>query len=144
MQLGEEKCRIERPGNAAIWALSWNNSKDEPSETLCVTDWNQTLSFYNLAGQLLGKERNIGFNGIRVRYFPKSEFVLVCGTNKACSMFTREGIKLGMVGEQQNSWMWCCDIDPRGNFVVSRYSVLNFEIIYFLLKCGDIIYRKTN
>lgn len=85
--------------------------------TLCVTDWNQTLSFYNITGKLLGKERNIGFDALKVRYFPKN-YILICGTNKKCTMYTKEGIRLGIVGEERSSWVWCSDIDPNGKFVV--------------------------
>lgn len=33
-------------------------------------------------------------------------------------MYTKEGIKLGNVGEEGSSWVWCCDVDPTGKFVV--------------------------
>lgn len=118
-KLGEEKNRIERPGNPAIWAISWNVPKDDQTDILCVTDWNQSLVFYSAAGKLLGKERNIGFDALRVRYFPKGEYILISGTNRICSLYTKEGIRLGLVGEQQNGWVWCCDVDPTGNFIVS-------------------------
>lgn len=116
--MGEEKGRIERPGNPAIWAISWNPCKDDPNDVLCVTDWNNGLSFYTLGGKLIGKERQIGFDALRVRYFPKGEYILICGTNKGCNLYTRDGIKLGMICEQQNSWVWCCAPHPNGNFVV--------------------------
>lgn len=116
--MGEEKYRIERPENPPIWALSWDTSQDDQSITLCVTDWNQTLSIYNMAGKLLGKERNINFDALKVRYFPTGDYILICGTNKTCTMYTKEGIRLGNVGEERNSWVWCCDVDPSGKFVV--------------------------
>lgn len=99
--------------------MSWNIAKDDQTDTLCVTDWGQTLSFYNVTGKLLGKERQIGFSPLRARYFPKGEYILLCGTHRQCNLYTKEGIKLGMVGDQQNSWIWCCDVDPTGNFVVN-------------------------
>lgn len=119
-QLGEEKSRIERPNGSPIWSLSWSTFKDDQTDTLCVTDWNKTLSFYTLGGKMVGKERNLGFEPLRVRYFSRGEYILIGGLNKACLMFTREGIRLGMVGDQQNSWIWCCEAHPTGNFIVCK------------------------
>ncbi|XP_066148433.1 intraflagellar transport protein 122 homolog isoform X1 [Euwallacea fornicatus] len=116
-KLGEEKMKIERPGGAAIWAIAWNTNKGDQSDTLCVTDWNKTLSFYTLGGKLVGKERSLGYNALRVRYFPQGDYILISGLNKCCKLYTREGIKLGMIGEPQNSWIWCCEADPTGSFV---------------------------
>ncbi|KAB0796579.1 hypothetical protein PPYR_10640 [Photinus pyralis] len=114
---GEEKGRIERPGNPSIWAISWSPSKDDPADILCVTDWSNTLSFYTLGGKLIGKERQMGFDALRVHYFPNGEYLLISGTNKTCCLYTREGIKLGMVGDQQHSWAWCCAAHPSANFI---------------------------
>ncbi|CAH1993982.1 unnamed protein product [Acanthoscelides obtectus] len=116
-KLGEEKSKIERPGGTSICAISWSTSKDDQTDTLCVTDWGKHMSFYTLGGKLVGKERNIGFEALKVRYFPHGDYILAGGLNKACIMYTKDGIKLGVVGEQQNSWVWCCDAHPSGNFV---------------------------
>lgn len=51
-QSGDETQRILR--DAAVWAVTFSKS------TLVVTDWNDMLSFYNVQGQQLLKERNIG------------------------------------------------------------------------------------
>lgn len=37
-----------------MWAVGFSK------QTLLVTDWNETLSFYNLQGQQIFKERHIG------------------------------------------------------------------------------------
>lgn len=37
-----------------MWAVAFSK------QTLLVTDWNETLSFYNIQGQQIFKERNIG------------------------------------------------------------------------------------
>lgn len=124
-KLGEEKVRIDRTNTSInntppqIWALSWSSSKEEPSDILCVTDWNQSLTFYTLGGKLIGKERQLGFEALKVRYFAQGEYILICGTNKFCSIYTKEGIKLGTVGDVQSSWVWCCASHPNFNLVVS-------------------------
>lgn len=68
---------------------------------------------------MIGKERQIGFQALKVRYFSNGEYVLICGTNKICSMYTKEGIKLGNIGDVQQSWVWCCAVHPNSNFIVS-------------------------
>ncbi|XP_076048143.1 intraflagellar transport protein Oseg1 [Oratosquilla oratoria] len=115
---GEEKMRIERPGgtNSPIWSLAWNPARDEPYDILCVADWAQNLSFYSLSGKQIGKERVLGFDPCCVSYFTKGEYLLLGGSNKACLLYTREGVKLGTIGEQQ-SWVWCCAARPDSNFV---------------------------
>lgn len=51
-QLGDETHRVNR--DAAVWAVVFSKS------VLVVTDWNDTLSFYNIQGQQLLKDRSIG------------------------------------------------------------------------------------
>lgn len=46
------------------------------------------------------------------------------GSNKSCILMTRDGIKLGTVGEEQSSWVWCCAARPDSSFVVSMQSVI--------------------
>ena len=106
---GEEKMRIERPGGqaSAIWAVSWNPSQEESYDVLCVADWSQTISFYSLSGKQVSKERNLGYDPCCASYYSKGEYLMVGGSNKACVLYTRDGVKLGTVGEQK-SWVWCC------------------------------------
>ena len=37
----------------------------------------------------------------------QGEYLMIGGSNKACLLYTKDGVKLGTVGEQ-NSWVWCC------------------------------------
>ncbi|KAK3882424.1 hypothetical protein Pcinc_013198 [Petrolisthes cinctipes] len=117
-KMGEEKMRIERPGgvNSPIWSIAWNPAKDEPVDVLCIADWGQNLSFYTLSGKQVGKERALGFDPCCVSYFSKGEYLLVGGSSKSCLLYTKEGVKLGTIGEQ-SSWVWCCAARPDSNFV---------------------------
>ncbi|XP_972704.1 intraflagellar transport protein 122 homolog [Tribolium castaneum] len=140
-KLGEEKGRIERPNSPAIWALSWSTCKEDQTDVLCVADWNKTLAFYTLGGKLVGKERNIGYEALRINYFPKGEYILISGLNKACVMYTKDGIRLDVIGDQQNAWVWCCAAHPSGNFVVMgcqdgtiAYYQLIFNTVHGLYK----------
>ena len=68
---------------------------------------------------------------------------MIGGSNKACLLYTKDGVKLGTVGEQ-NSWVWCC---------AARYSYksLNncplrsfFRYKDFLMVSADLQFREGN
>lgn len=39
------------------------------------------------------------------------------GSDKQASLYTKDGVRLGAIGEQ-NSWVWTCRVKPDSNFVV--------------------------
>ncbi len=43
---------------------------------------------------------------------------MVGGADKQATLHTKEGVKLGVIGEQ-NSWVWVCRVKPESNYVVS-------------------------
>ncbi len=104
--------------HAAVWAVQWSpassSNSDEGNEVLCVADWGQTLSFYSLAGKQVGyckkmfshnlfnfipfqvsKERALAFDPCCLSYFSKGEYLMVGGSNKACVLYTKDGVKVG-------------------------------------------------
>lgn len=90
-------------------------------DILCIADWSQTISFFTLGGQSVGKERALGFDPLIVSYFPDGEFIIVGGCNKAAQLFTKDGIRLGMLGEIHESWIWTTAIHPYGSSMVSKW-----------------------
>lgn len=139
-KLGEEKCKIERSNGASIWSLSWSPIIDG-LDTLCVTDWNKNFALYTLGGKLIGKERNLGFEALKVSYFAHGEYILISGLNKASNLYTKDGIKLGMIGDQQTSWVWSGAPHPSGNYVAIgcedgtlAYYQLVFNTVHGLFK----------
>ena len=56
--------------------------RDEPHDILAVVDWGQTLSFYQLTGKQIGKERQLGYDPCTVNWFTKGEYVVVGGADK--------------------------------------------------------------
>ncbi|XP_055984967.1 intraflagellar transport protein 122 homolog isoform X2 [Sorex fumeus] len=116
---GEEKVKIERPGgsHSSIWSMSWNPSREERNDILAVADWGQKLSFYQLSGKQIGKDRPLNFDPCCISYFTKGEYILLGGSDKQVSLFTKDGVRLGTVGEQ-NSWVWTCKAKPDSNYVV--------------------------
>uniref|UniRef100_A0A3Q0R164 Intraflagellar transport protein 122 homolog n=1 Tax=Amphilophus citrinellus TaxID=61819 RepID=A0A3Q0R164_AMPCI len=116
---GEEKVKIERPGGSSspIWSIAWNPSKDEHNDILAVADWGQKLSFYQLSGKQIGKDRTLTYDPCCVSYFSKGEYIVMGGSDKQASLYTKDGVRLGTIGEQ-NSWVWTCRVKPDSNFVV--------------------------
>ncbi|CAH1783917.1 unnamed protein product [Owenia fusiformis] len=115
---GEEKVKIDRPGGglSPIWSITWNPSREEAYDILAIADWGQKLSFYQLSGKQIGKDRSLGYDPCCVSWFSKGEYVVIGGSDKQCCLHTKEGVKLGVIGEQ-NSWMWCCQAKPDSNYV---------------------------
>ncbi|KAK7101404.1 intraflagellar transport protein 122 homolog isoform X1 [Littorina saxatilis] len=141
-KVGEEKVKVERPQAtlAPIWSLSWNPNKDEPYDVLAVADWAQRLSFYQLSGKQIGKDRALGYDPTCLNWFSKGEYVVLGGANKQCTLHTKEGVKLGIVGEQM-SWVWCCAVKPDSNYVAVgcqdgtlAYYQLMFSTVHGLYK----------
>ncbi|XP_017924259.1 intraflagellar transport protein 122 homolog isoform X3 [Manacus vitellinus] len=115
---GDEKVKIERPGGSSspIWSICWNPSRDERNDILAVADWGQKLSFYHLSGKQIGKDRELSFDPCCVSYFTKGEYLLLGGSDRQVSLFTKDGVRLGTLGEQ-NSWVWACKVKPDSNYV---------------------------
>ncbi|XP_039932513.1 intraflagellar transport protein 122 homolog isoform X1 [Hirundo rustica] len=115
---GDEKVKIERPGGSSspIWSICWNPSRDERNDILAVADWGQKLSFYHLSGKQIGKDRVLNFDPCCLSYFTKGEYLLLGGSDRQVSLFTRDGVRLGTVGEQ-SSWVWTCKVKPDSNYV---------------------------
>ncbi|XP_051483298.1 intraflagellar transport protein 122 homolog isoform X1 [Apus apus] len=115
---GDEKVKIERAGGASspIWSICWNPSRDERNDILAVADWGQRLSFYQLSGKQVGKDRMLNFDPCCVSYFTKGEYILLGGSDKQVSLFTKDGVRLGAIGEQ-SSWVWTCKAKPDSNYV---------------------------
>ncbi|XP_050168666.1 intraflagellar transport protein 122 homolog isoform X1 [Myiozetetes cayanensis] len=115
---GDEKVKIERPGGSSspVWSICWNPSRDERNDILAVADWGQKLSFYHLSGKQIGKDRELSFDPCCVSYFTKGEYLLLGGSDRQVSLFTKDGVRLGTLGEQ-NSWVWTCKVKPDSNYV---------------------------
>lgn len=98
-----------------IWSLAWNpnplpskNDSINAQEALSVACWDQTLSFYGINGQQIGKDKKLGFDPLCVSFFNSGDFMLVSGTNRKTFLFNREGIKLSVVSEGLSDWIWAC------------------------------------
>ncbi|XP_065909716.1 intraflagellar transport protein 122 homolog [Dysidea avara] len=108
----DEKVKIERPGGQPVWEVSWNPSKDH-SDILTVCDWNQKLSFFQPSGRQVGKERTLGYDPCFLDYFLDGEYMLIGGSNKQVSVYTKEGTMLFPVEQQKgNAWVMAAKLTP--------------------------------
>ncbi|XP_059519635.1 intraflagellar transport protein 122 homolog isoform X3 [Myotis daubentonii] len=94
-----------------------DDNLEERNDILAVADWGQKLSFYQLSGKQIGKDRPLNFDPCCISYFTKGEYILLGGSDKQVSLFTKDGVRLGTVGEQ-SSWVWTCKVKPDSNYVV--------------------------
>jgi len=58
----------------------------------------------------------------------RAEFILVGGSNKECTIYSREGFKLGTVCTQ-DAWIWCCCAKPDGSAVVKKQMSIHFFLL---------------
>ncbi|NWT25565.1 IF122 protein, partial [Cardinalis cardinalis] len=106
-----------RPFPLVVSLFPASNFEDERNDILAVADWGQKLSFYHLSGKQIGKDRVLNFDPCCISYFTKGEYLLLGGSDRQVSLFTRDGVRLGAVGEQ-SSWVWTCKVKPDSNYVV--------------------------
>ncbi|XP_068453196.1 intraflagellar transport protein 122 homolog isoform X2 [Clinocottus analis] len=92
-------------------------NRDEHNDILAVADWGQKLSFYQLSGKQIGKDRPLTYDPCCVSYFSKGEYIVMGGSDKQASLYTKDGVRLGTIGEQA-AWVWTCRVKPDSNFVV--------------------------
>lgn len=118
-KLGEEKCHIDRPGGVlspvySVQCTSGFNERDN-TDILTIADWSQTLSLYTLKGQLIGKERPLGFKPLCIAYTSSEEYCLVAGCTGLVHCFSRDGIRLSTLGDAADtSWIWSVAVHPDG------------------------------
>lgn len=112
---GDEKSKIER-GEAPVWSLSWSPNPQKDEDILAITDWGQKLSFYQLSGKQIGKDRHLGYDPCSVSYFSGGDYLVVGGSDKKVSLWTPEGIRIGVVCERDH-WVWAAKMKSKQNFV---------------------------
>eukprot|EP01079_Euglenida_sp_SAG-EU17-18_P011137 gene11137-300_t len=112
---GSEVLTIRR--HAPVWSISWNPSRDEPFDILAVGCWDQTLSFHSLAGKTIGKDKELDFDPTCIAYFSNGEYMCIGGSNRKCTLWTKEGVQLTTIWDYKDTWVWCCRQRPKQNYV---------------------------
>ena len=108
---GNEKVRVER--REAIWTLSFAPATAEKgADLLAVGCWDQTLSFYDLNGQQMNKDRQLGYDPCSLCYYGDGEYLLIAGSNRKVSLYTKDGVFLRQVTEKED-WVWTVKARPK-------------------------------
>mmetsp|Transcript_12222 Transcript_12222/g.20266 ORF Transcript_12222/g.20266 Transcript_12222/m.20266 type:complete len:1132 (-) Transcript_12222:126-3521(-) len=109
---GHEKIRIER--SSPIWSLKWApaaSNADNP-DILTVGCWDKTLSFWHLSGARFGaQDIRLDFDPCSISYFDGGEYMLIGGSNRQVSLYTKEG-KFLMVLAKLADWVWTVQARP--------------------------------
>lgn len=88
---------------------------------------------FSLCLSQIGKDRTLTYDPCCVSYFSKGEYIVMGGSDKQASLYTKDGVRLGTIGEQ-NAWVWTCRVKPDSNFVVGPQLVtyVSREVIHTL------------
>eukprot|EP00466_Bigelowiella_natans_P012811 jgi/Bigna1/68700/fgenesh1_pg.6_\ len=110
--VSKHKIRIER--SSPIWSLKWApaaSNADNP-DILTVGCWDKTLSFWHLSGARFGaQDIRLDFDPCSISYFDGGEYMLIGGSNRQVSLYTKEG-KFLMVLAKLADWVWTVQARP--------------------------------
>ncbi|RHY86259.1 hypothetical protein DYB35_010538 [Aphanomyces astaci] len=137
---GGEKITIER--TAPVWSLSWSPGREEQMDILAVGCWDRTLSFYQFNGTQYGKDRKLSFDPCCI-----SKYLLVSGSNRKASLYTKEGIFLsdvygyhGLIGISFEgsicdvpAWVWAVKARPRTHSIAigtDNGTVASYNLVF--------------
>lgn len=114
-KVGNEKVRITR-GNSPVWTLQWSPAPDETGDILAVGTFDQKLAFFRLTGVMHGKERDLGYDPCSLAYYAGGEYILIGGSDKKVSMYTKDGTFLKALVERDD-WVWTVAARPKQKFL---------------------------
>uniref|UniRef100_A0AAF5PHL4 Intraflagellar transport protein 122 homolog n=3 Tax=Wuchereria bancrofti TaxID=6293 RepID=A0AAF5PHL4_WUCBA len=125
--------KIERSSGEPVWAIAFgaarstvdvlwqrdsNIQRSTFGELLVLVDWGQTAGFYDLEGnQLIREDKKLGYDPTAVEFFNYGQFLIMCGSNRQVTLYSREGTTLGTVA-QMDTWVWTVKARPNTNAIV--------------------------
>lgn len=134
MKNGEERYKIERTLGVPIWTLAFYMNKKSGEESLIVFDYDHKLGGYDFSGKLVSREssnhfclcidmklnifvklwpeRDVGFDAQFIEFVQNGDFLLSGGSNRIANLFTTEGIFIGNLCEEQDSWIKAAKSHP--------------------------------
>ena len=120
-----------------IWTLAFCPQKfDSTDNTLTVGSWDQKLALYTIAQgktfNQVGSDKELDFDPLCISYFSDGEYMVITGTNKKVTLWNKEGVNLGQIGELRD-WGWGAACKPKDHnvFVGSNAGELNMFHIEF-------------
>jgi len=70
------------------------------------------------AAKPIGSEKELGFDPCSISFFPKGDYLAISGSDKKITLWNREGVLLGTVGEMED-WIWSTSINPTNNSIMA-------------------------
>lgn len=110
-KFGDERTFIQKDADP-VWSLSWTILQD--TDVLTTSSWNKKISFYDLDGKQVGRDRPIDFNACTLKHTPSGDFFLMGGSDKKLTLWTSEGVKLNTVLESKG-WVWSSQMRSKQN-----------------------------
>lgn len=109
----EKKVNLQKL--SGVTCLRWSPvTFDQPEMVLVVSCMDQTISFHNEEGALLGFEKKVKCEITAIEWFPNSEYFLAVGSSNFISVFSREGVLLQEI-DSGYEWLWTVSMDLRGS-----------------------------
>lgn len=65
----------------------------------------------------MGVDKKLGFDPLSISYFSNGQYMVIGGTNKKLTLWNKEGVKLGEIGEM-NDWIFSCAVMADSNKVL--------------------------
>lgn len=69
----------------------------QEGNVLAVACLDGALKFFQLSGQQKSKDRELGYDPLTLAYFSHGEYMVVGGTDKSVSLYTKDGVLLTQV-----------------------------------------------
>jgi len=86
-------------------------------------------------------EKSLGFNVCRIVPYRHAggDYLLLCGSNRQCQLFSCEGYPLGSVADC-NKWVWATAAKPNSTIVVIFFGIFQEKIIIIFLTLCVCVY----
>ena len=83
-------------------------------DLLAVGCWDKTLSFWGTDGAQQGKDRKLDFDPCSLSFMGVGgEYLVLGGSDKKVTLWTKEGFKLKELGKGYNGWVWTAVPRPK-------------------------------
>jgi intraflagellar transport protein 122 len=64
----------------------------------------------------VGSEKDLGFDPCAIAFYPKGDYFVMAGSDKKITLWNREGVLLGTIGEMED-WIWSVSVNPTNRAV---------------------------
>ena len=98
-----------------VWTLAFCPQKFDTSDNLLIAgSWDQRLSRFSIQGgknvKPVSSDKELGFEPCSISFYPSGEYFVLAGSNKQLTLWNKEGVKLGKIGDA-NDWIWSAAVN---------------------------------